>query len=419
MGIVALGSLWAGYGKSRASIGSPQLSSSEEPGEDGVITTQAAALFVVFASAALLFMFFFLNQWIAALFTGLLSIMMWQASTIATSTFFTITLPTDWYTARISFPFTRTPPVPLLDLAALAVSSGATGIWIYLHVSGSHWAWILQDYLCGCLVLLFLAFIRIPNIKVASILLGSALCYDVFWVFLQPILFGGASVMVEVATGGISGARIPILFEVPRFNGLGTNPAMGMLGLGDVVLPGLVVALAMRWDIYTGRSFLFSSRSRSSRGTGRRSQRSPSPSAVVERKGIGMGYFLPAIVAYGVGLLLTFIALVYSWGGDQGQPALLYLVPCTMLTVVGLGWFHGELKELWTWDESEEDERRRRERDLEAGGSSSVSSISSQTSKSSGEGSGVSSVSSVTSRSSSDNEDEIIEERVTTPLLGP
>lgn len=358
VGVVGLGSVWAGYGKSRgAAVGSAQPSSSSgESTDDGVITTRAAGFFVIVASGALLFMFFFLNQWLAALLTGLLSFMMWQASTLVTATFFHISCPREWYTARISLPFTVAPP-PILDFAAVSIASAATATWLILHIMGSHWAWIFQNYLCACLVLLFLGFIRLPNIKVASILLGSALCYDVFWVFLQPLLFGGPSVMVEVATGGRSGARIPILFEIPRLNGLGTNPAMGMLGLGDVVLPGLVVALAMRWDVHTGRS-LFSF---GNNDNGRRLSQSESAG---ERK--GRSYFLPMIAAYGAGLLLTFVALAYSWGGDQGQPALLYLVPCTMATIIGLGWRRGELDKLWDWEERENVERPLGH-DLEAG----------------------------------------------------
>jgi len=34
--------------------------------------------------------------------------------------------------------------------------------------------------------------------QVATILLGSMLCYDVFWVFIQPRLSNSSSVMVEV-----------------------------------------------------------------------------------------------------------------------------------------------------------------------------------------------------------------------------
>ncbi|RLN66457.1 hypothetical protein BBJ29_002289 [Phytophthora kernoviae] len=41
----------------------------------------------------------------------------------------------------------------------------------------------------------------LPNLKVATILLSLAFCYDVFFVFLSPTFFG-SSVMEDVATGG-------------------------------------------------------------------------------------------------------------------------------------------------------------------------------------------------------------------------
>lgn len=49
--------------------------------------------------------------------------------------------------------------------------------------------------------------------------------------------------------------------------------------------------------------------------------------------------------AYGVGLFITFVMLFVM---EQGQPALLYLVPCTLITGLVIGWQRGELKKLWT-----------------------------------------------------------------------
>lgn len=51
-------------------------------------------------------------------------------------------------------------------------------------------------------------------------------------------------------------------------------------------------------------------------------------------------------MGYGAGLLLTYVALVFSWFGDEGQPALLYLVPCTLGIVLLLAAVRGELRAL-------------------------------------------------------------------------
>lgn len=61
-------------------------------------------------------------------------------------------------------------------------------------------------------------------------------------------------------------------------------------------------------------------------------------------------YFPPCLAGYGAGLLLTYCALWFSWFGDQGQPALLYLVPCTLGTVSALALSRGQLGQLWSND---------------------------------------------------------------------
>lgn len=49
--------------------------------------------------------------------------------------------------------------------------------------------------------------------------------------------------------------------------------------------------------------------------------------------------------AYGIGLLVTFMALALM---QRGQPALLYLVPCTLITSGGLALWRRELGMFWT-----------------------------------------------------------------------
>ena len=90
-------------------------------------------------------------------------------------------------------------------------------------------------------------------------------------VFVTPYVFG-SSVMIDVATAGAGGEAapggvdafcycrlhpgdravcgptetMPILLAIPRFSQL--MPGYAMLGLGDIVLPGLLMAMAARWD---------------------------------------------------------------------------------------------------------------------------------------------------------------------------
>ena len=56
------------------------------------------------------------------------------------------------------------------------------------------------------------------------------------------------------------------------------------------------------------------------------------------------GYFPPLIVAYAIGLLMANVAVYVM---EMGQPALLYLVPCTLGTMTFMGWRRNELRGLW------------------------------------------------------------------------
>lgn len=55
-------------------------------------------------------------------------------------------------------------------------------------------------------------------------------------------------------------------------------------------------------------------------------------------------YFTPVMVAYVTGLALAFVANEVT---GLGQPALVYLVPCTLLAVAGTAASRGELKRIW------------------------------------------------------------------------
>ena len=147
---------------------------------------------------------------------------------------------------------------PVTGLAA-AVTAGAAAA-AYVVWRNTPWVWPLQDALSMCFMLMLLRQFHLPNLKVrglgarlctplqlhgagthvvfppapaaqvASILLPLAFCYDIWWVFVQPLVFGGTSVMVEVATGGASREQMPMVLRVPQANSLGTNPAFSILG---------------------------------------------------------------------------------------------------------------------------------------------------------------------------------------------
>jgi len=77
-----------------------------------------------------------------------------------------------------------------------------------------------------------------------------------------------------------------------------------MLGLGDVVIPGLFVALALRYDFYQHRV------REDKKGSPSLSQTTPKP------------YFHASIIAYVSGLVAT-MTVMHTF--QSAQPALLYL----------------------------------------------------------------------------------------------
>lgn len=142
--------------------------------------------------------------------------------------------------------------------------------------------------------------------QVGAILLGGLFFYDIFWVFCTPV-------MVSVAKS--FDAPIKLLFPREAAPGAEGKPSFSMLGLGDIVIPGIYVALLLRYDF--------------------------------KHHG-GVKYFLSSFVGYVVGLVTT-IAVMHWF--EAAQPALLYIVPACLLSTLGHVLITGEGKQLWAYDE--------------------------------------------------------------------
>lgn len=126
-----------------------------------------------------------------------------------------------------------------------------------------------------------------------------------------------------------------------------------MVGLGDIVLPGLLVSFAARFDAARELVTKCSQISNVRIGEGVSGETNDSGDGASSRcryhfgricKALSSGYFGPLVVAYAVGLLVTYISV---WMTKKGQPALLYIVPACLGTIFFLGWRRRELSELW------------------------------------------------------------------------
>ncbi|XP_014497707.1 signal peptide peptidase-like 4 [Vigna radiata var. radiata] len=274
------------------------------------ISTAAAISFVVIASCFLVMLYKFMASW----FVEVLVVLFCIGGVEGLQTCLVALLSCFRWFQHAAQIFVKVPffgAVSYLTVAVTPFCIVFAVLWgVYRHVS---FAWIGQDILGITLIITVLQIVRIPNLKVGTVLLSCAFLYDIFWVFVSKWWFH-ESVMIVVARGDKSGEDgIPMLLKIPRlFDPWG---GYSIIGFGDIILPGLLVAFSLRYDW-------------------------------LAKKNLRDGYFVWAMTAYGLGLLITYMALNLMDG--HGQPALLYIVPFTLGTFLSLGKKRGELKVLWT-----------------------------------------------------------------------
>lgn len=314
VGTVALASLWSDLTAPEQTDDSYTEESSnaataKEEDEIVSLDVKGAIIFVITASTFLVLMFFFMSSWFVWLLIGLFCLGGMQGMhhcivSVACRIYpkcgrKTMNIPKIGEVSIFSL-------IVTLFCVAFAISWAAT--------RRESFSWVGQDILGICLMITVLQLAQLPNIKVATVLLCCGFFYDIFWVFISPVFFK-QSVMITVARGDKAGGEaIPMLLRVPRIN----DPWNGfdMIGFGDILFPGLLVSFAHRFD---------------------REQ----------KKGGPKGYFLWVMMGYGAGLIFTYLGL-YLMNG-HGQPALLYLVPCTLGTTIVLALIRGDLKTLWSY----------------------------------------------------------------------
>ncbi|KAH7914137.1 signal peptide peptidase-domain-containing protein [Hygrophoropsis aurantiaca] len=162
-----------------------------------------------------------------------------------------------------------------------------------------------------------LSVLKIDSFQTGCILLSGLFFYDIYWVF-------GTEVMVKVATS----LDIPIKLLWPKSLEFSTARGFTMLGLGDIVIPGTFVALALRYDY-----------ARSLKSGSQIHQSFPKP------------YFSATLSAYVTGLVTT-MTVMHVFGA--AQPALLYLSPACIFAFLLTAVARGEFKEAWTWSDDPE-----------------------------------------------------------------
>ncbi|CAG9473749.1 signal peptide peptidase, putative [Plasmodium vivax] len=160
-----------------------------------------------------------------------------------------------------------------------------------------------------------ISLVILSNFLIGFLLLSGLFVYDIFWVF-------GNDVMVTVAKS--FEAPVKLLFPVSK------DPVhYSMLGLGDIIIPGIVISLCLRFDYYLHRNKIH-------KGNFKKMFNDISIHEAFKKY-----YFFTISVFYQIGLVVTYCMLFYF---EHAQPALLYLVPACILAIVGCSLCKGEFK---------------------------------------------------------------------------
>jgi len=201
--------------------------------------------------------------------------------------------------------------VPFLDIKVtwidITAYAFACAIGIF-YISTKNW--IANNVMGLSFCLLGMKHIGISSYRTGVIMLAGLFFYDVFWVFGSTAVFG-SNVMVTVATG----VEAPIKLMFPRSQDGCGNTMFSMLGLGDIVVPGLVIAFLAKYD----------------------SQR---PEFLKNNQYLFLDV---TMISYTMSLVTTVLVMLVF---NHAQPALLYIVPYVIVASATLAFQKGEFNSL-------------------------------------------------------------------------
>ena len=185
----------------------------------------------------------------------------------------------------------------LFDMNYYEASSAIlSGILIMFYFITRHW--IINDIICFCLAFTTLSFIILKSFMLCFLCLFLFFVYDTFWVFYSERIFQ-ENVMVVAATS----IQIPIKIEFPIL--FSNNPIKNcmLLGLGDILLPGVVIKYCRRFDLIREK---------------------------VNTKFKGMSFYKFNLLLYFFSVAL---AMIMMFVFNHGQPVLFYISP---IFIIGL-----------------------------------------------------------------------------------
>jgi minor histocompatibility antigen H13 len=228
-------------------------------------------------------------------------------------------------------------PVTLAGLAAGAAGAAVAAWWC----ATSHW--LASNLLGLAFCVVGLASMNAGSVKNSTLVLVGLFVYDIFMVFGTGYLLGShkVSIMEEVATR-VEGP-IKLLFPLPAEDARGRPSPYSMLGLGDIIVPGIHLALLLRFDGALRAEARGAAAAPAAAAAGEREQDDDAPTP----------YFNAGLLAYALGIVATNVSMHTM---NTAQPALLFLVPAVLALPAGLALARGQLLRLWEFEEQAAEE---------------------------------------------------------------
>ena len=193
--------------------------------------------------------------------------------------------------------------VKIYDIVSLVSSFGLVVIYFATRY------WFMNNIIAFGLCFTILSLILMKSFRTCFVFLFSVFVYDTFWVFYSNKVFTG-NVMEAAATRLILPIKIEMIVLFSQ------NPMKNclLLGLGDIVIPGMVVKYCHRLDKYS-----------------------------IKNKGKG-GYFKLSLILY---LISVCLAEIMMFVFSHGQPVLFYISPIFIVGLMVKAYCNKELGDFW------------------------------------------------------------------------
>ncbi|TID16129.1 Cycloheximide resistance protein [Venturia nashicola] len=241
------------------------------------------------------------------------------------------------------------------NIVGIVLASIATGCYFFFDKP-----WFLTNLMGWAFSYTALQLISPTTFGIGNLILGGLFVYDIIMVFYTPM-------MVTVAKN----LDVPIKLLFPRPAGKDGKAGFSMLGLGDIVVPGMMVTLALRFDLYL---HYLRQQKMKEKDDGKQvwtanyiapgkhfwtqfwtsswfSDRRPRPD-MLRTGAFSKTYFWASVIGYTVGMITTlWIMIIFN----HAQPALLWLVPSVLGSLWGTALVRGEVKLMWNFTEALEE----------------------------------------------------------------